>query len=102
MAADAMFPEPGEQQVREFNKISENDRFFKKQYPMLYMNLNVNEHPSIVDLQYENEGTSCPLCKLNRYTLKFHEVKGYLDSYSHRFTEQQVKIQNSSEPHREG
>lgn len=101
MAADAifqMFPEPGEQQDREVYKISENDRFIQKQYPMLYMNLNAHEHPSIVDVQYENEGTSCPLCELDGNTLdsikvlKPHEVKAYLDSYNHRFTEEQVNI----------
>lgn len=58
-----MFPEPGEQQDQEVYKISENDRFIQKQYPMLYMNLNAREHPSIVDVQYDNEGTSCPLCE---------------------------------------
>lgn len=101
MAADAifhMFPEPGDHQDREVYKISENDRFIQKQYPMLYMNLNVHDHPSIDDVQYENDGASCSLCELDRNTLdsikvlKPHEVKGYLESYSHRFTEEQVNM----------
>lgn len=101
MAADAifdMFPEPAEQQDQELYKINETDRFLQKQYPMLYMSLTASEHPSIVEVQYENEGTGCPVCELDRNTLdsikvlKCHEVKGYLDSYNHRFTEQQVNI----------
>lgn len=101
MAADAifhMFPEPAEQQDQELYKLSENDRFLQKQYPMLYMNLNASEHPAIVEVQYDNEGIGCPVCELDKNTLdsikvlKSHEVKGYLDSYNHKFTEQQVNI----------
>ena len=101
MASDPifhMFPEPGEQRDQDVYKISEHDRFIQKQYPMLYMNLNAHEHPSIVDVQYEDESTGCPLCKLDRNTLdstkalKPHEVKAYLESYDHRFTEEQVNV----------
>jgi len=102
MAADAIFhafPEPEEQQdVREVYKISETDRFILKQYPMLYLNLNAKEQPSVLDVQYDNEGTSCPLCDLDRNTLdsikvlKPHQVKVYLESYNHGFTEEQVNI----------
>ncbi len=65
---------------------------------MLYMNLNAQQHPSIIDVQYDGEGTSCSLCKLDKNTLdsmkvlKPHEVKAFLDSYDHRFTEEQVNI----------
>ena len=101
MAGDAifqMFPEPVEQQEQEIYKISENDRFIQKQYPMLYMNLNPNEHPSVAEVQYENEGPGCPVCGLDRNTLesikvlKPHEVRGHLNSYNHTFTEEQVNM----------
>lgn len=100
MADDAifhMFPEPEERQEHQVERLAENDRFVQKQYPMLYMNLNARDHPSIADVQYEDEG-ECPLCRLDRNTLdsikvlKPHEVKEYLDSYSHGFTEQQVNV----------
>lgn len=99
MASDAifrMFPGSGGQQDPELYKISDDDRFIQKQYPMLYMNLNAHEHPSITNLRYENKDASCSLCELDRNTLdsikvlKPHEVKAYLKSYNHRFTDEQV------------
>lgn len=101
MASDPifhMFPDPGAQQDQESYKICEHDRFIQKQYPMLYMNLNAHEHPCIIGVQYDDESTSCPMCKLDRNTLdsmrvlKPHEVKAYLDSIDHRFTEEQVNV----------
>lgn len=101
MAADTIFhifPQPGEQHDPAVYRISDSDRFIQKKYPTLYMNLNLQDHPSIVEVQYDKEGTSCPLCQLDRNTLdsikvlKAHEVKGYLESYDHRFTEDQVNI----------
>lgn len=102
MASEAifhMFPEPGEQrqQDREVNSVNENDRFMQKQYPMLYLNLTAHEHPSIVQVHCDKD-TGCLLCELDRNTLdsikvlKPHEVKGYLDSYNHKFTEEQVNV----------
>lgn len=101
MASEAifhMFPEPGEQQQEhDVNAVNENDRFIQKQYPMLYMNLSAHEHPSIVEVQCDKD-TGCLLCELDKNTLdsikvlKPHEVKGYLDSYNHKFTEEQVNI----------
>ena len=93
-----MFPEPPGHQDREVCEISDYHRFIQRRYPMLYMNLTANEQPSIVDVQYEYDTTSCPLCKLDKNTLdsikvlKSHEVKDFLDSYNHRFTEQQVNL----------
>ena len=102
MASDAifhMFPQPGEQQHDpELSRISESERFIQKRYPTLYMNLNLQDHPSVVEVQYDREGASCPLCQLDRNTLdsikvlKAHEVRGYLESYDHRFTEDQVNV----------
>ena len=103
MASDAifhMFPEPGEQQGDgDVYKISEVDRFIQKHYPMLYLNLNANpDQPSLVDVQYENEGAACPLCELDRNTLdsikvlKPNQVKVYLESYNYKFTEEQVNV----------
>ncbi|KAJ7984168.1 hypothetical protein DPEC_G00364520 [Dallia pectoralis] len=99
MATDTvfhMFPDPREYHDREVH--NDNDRFIQKQYPMLHMKLNAHEHPSIIDVRYASEDDSCPLCKLDRNTLdslkvlKPHEVRGYLDSYNHRFTEEQVNV----------
>ena len=93
-----MFPEPEEHHDVEVCNISENDRFMQKQYPMLYMNLNAQDHPSILDVQYEHENTQCPLCGLDRNTLdsikvlKPEEVKDYLTSCQYKFTEDQVNV----------
>lgn len=102
MASNAIFhtfPEPEQrEEMQEPGNTYEDDRFVQKHYPMLYMNLRANEHPLVADVQYANEGASCPLCQLDRNTLdsikvlKPHEVKGYLESYDHRFTEEQVNV----------
>lgn len=100
MASDPvfdMFPEPSEQLVVESHKSNSEDRFMQKQYPMLYMNLNATQHADIVGVQYEKQ-EDCPLCQLDRNTLdsikvlKPHEVRDYLSSYNHAFTEEQVNV----------
>ena len=64
-----MFPEPGGQRGQEVCEISDNHRFIQRRYPMVYMNLTANEHPSIVDMQYAYDSTGCPLCELDKNTL---------------------------------
>lgn len=108
MAANPIFhqfPEPcRDQQLQlqhcnEMCQTGEHERFFQKRFPIMYVNLTAQEHPAITDIQYDNEGfVECPLCKLDRNTLdsikvlKPHEVKPYLESYHHNFTEDQVNI----------
>ncbi|KAK7915593.1 hypothetical protein WMY93_011354 [Mugilogobius chulae] len=106
MAANAVFhqfPEPSGEQQRhqqlEVCKTGENERFIQRRFPMLYVNLTAQEHPAIADIQCGNDGSSqCSLCKLDGNTLdsikvlKPHEVKPYLDSYQHKFSEEQVNV----------
>lgn len=101
MAEDAVFrtfSEPRAQNRVETNVDCDSEQFIRKQYPMLYMNLRAQEHPFVRDVQYVNERDKCALCGLDKNTLdsikvlKPEEVKAYLASYQHDFTEEQVNM----------
>lgn len=95
-----MFPEPDDQRrlfETESNNVNREDRIIQKQYPMLYMNLNATQHADIADIQCETP-EKCPLCQLDKNTLDSikvllpHEVRDYLISCNHTFTQEQVNV----------
>lgn len=94
-----MYPDPGDVPRGEVpSRSNGNERFIQKQYPTLYMSLSGREHPYIEDVRIQEKRALCPLCNLDKNTLdsikvlKPNEVKGYLDMYDHRFTEEQVNV----------
>lgn len=100
MASDpvfSMFPEPSNLTDNECHENTDMDRFVQKQYPMLYAKLNAQHQPQIaaVELCPPND---CRLCKLDNRTtdaikvLKPFEVRSFLVSRGHEFTEEEVNI----------
>lgn len=100
MASDSvfgMFPEPSGTPAKDSG--CDAERFVQKKYPMLHMNLTGCEHPSIEGVSYcDAPGRPCPVCALDcnildsLRVLKPHEIKDYLVSHGHRFTDEQVNV----------
>lgn len=70
MASDpvfSLFPEPSDQGVLECQQNGDVDRFMQKQYPMLYVKLNTDQQPGIVDVELCPQ-KQCRLCELDQNT----------------------------------
>lgn len=100
MASDpvfSLFPEPSDQGVLECQQNGDVDRFMQKQYPMLYVKLNTDQQPGIVDVELCPQ-KQCRLCQLDQNTadaikvLKPHEVRSFLVSCGQRFTTEEVNV----------